>query len=305
MTDLQITYFLSVAETKKISVTAEELHVSSPAISKQISSMEEELGITLFTRSTSGMTLTMVGKILYDYYTNQRQILDNILTKARDSQFIHPNELHISVLPRWDLWEKLSVLRRELAIATSTDEIPSRLECHVCFNPIENGILDDELMDGAICFAEDVFAYTEKKNLDFCEIARIPKVFLFSSSLEISKKPDLSPKDLTGLPMLCISAKECIHAHTECIKLCHSYGLNPNVIFMDSLEDIFLSLGMGDGFFICDSWVTLTKSDAFHTLEVPDTHSVVLAWSKSSTNPGLAALIDLCRNRINWTKKST
>lgn len=59
MTHLQIEYFLSVATTKSISRTASELFVSPPAVSKQISLMEQELDLKLFTRGTQGMELTL------------------------------------------------------------------------------------------------------------------------------------------------------------------------------------------------------------------------------------------------------
>ena len=48
MTQSQITYFLTVADTLSFSKAAAALFVSQPAVSKQVSLLEEELGLILF-----------------------------------------------------------------------------------------------------------------------------------------------------------------------------------------------------------------------------------------------------------------
>lgn len=57
-----IRYFLEVAETLNFSRAAERLHVSQPALSKQIRALEEELGAALFQRTTVKVRLTEAGE---------------------------------------------------------------------------------------------------------------------------------------------------------------------------------------------------------------------------------------------------
>ena len=46
--DLRVlNYFLTVAREKTISRAAEVLHISQPALSKQLKKLEEELGVSL------------------------------------------------------------------------------------------------------------------------------------------------------------------------------------------------------------------------------------------------------------------
>jgi len=52
MNDLEIDYFMAVATNLSFTKTSEELYVSQPAISRQIASLEKELGVTLFTGRT-------------------------------------------------------------------------------------------------------------------------------------------------------------------------------------------------------------------------------------------------------------
>lgn len=54
-------YAIRLAEVRSFSGLSNELNISQPALSKQIGALEQELGIKLFDRSTSPLTLTPAG----------------------------------------------------------------------------------------------------------------------------------------------------------------------------------------------------------------------------------------------------
>ena len=54
----QLRYFVLAAELEHFGAEAERLHIVQPAVSKQIASMERELGLTLFDRTHRRATLT-------------------------------------------------------------------------------------------------------------------------------------------------------------------------------------------------------------------------------------------------------
>jgi len=57
----QLRTFAAVAELGHLTRAAERLHVSQPAVSAQIRALEDDLGLPLFERSPSGMSLTPAG----------------------------------------------------------------------------------------------------------------------------------------------------------------------------------------------------------------------------------------------------
>lgn len=57
-------YFVAVVEEGTITGAAERLFISQPALTKQIRQLERHLGVVLFLRSKSGMSVTPAGKTL-------------------------------------------------------------------------------------------------------------------------------------------------------------------------------------------------------------------------------------------------
>jgi len=65
MIDIQkIETFLAAAGNLSLSGTAKQLHLSQPAVSHQIKSLEQALNVTLFVRSNMGLQLTEAGRLL-------------------------------------------------------------------------------------------------------------------------------------------------------------------------------------------------------------------------------------------------
>ncbi len=67
MDDHRLKVFCTVAETKSFSKASEIVHLTQPAVSLQIQALEELYETKLFDRSSSTVTLTPAGEILYRY----------------------------------------------------------------------------------------------------------------------------------------------------------------------------------------------------------------------------------------------
>ncbi len=65
MTLRQLLYFARIVEIGSLSRAAQALHVAQPALSQQVSRLEEELGVTLLLRSVRGVVPTQAGLAVY------------------------------------------------------------------------------------------------------------------------------------------------------------------------------------------------------------------------------------------------
>ncbi|MBM6828825.1 LysR family transcriptional regulator [Anaerotignum lactatifermentans] len=79
MNSMQLSCFLTVAETLNFAKAAQHLNVTQPAVTQQIHSLEEELNVTLFLRTTRKVELTRAGLM---FIPDAKSILD-IMERAK------------------------------------------------------------------------------------------------------------------------------------------------------------------------------------------------------------------------------
>lgn len=80
MNTRQMKYFIKAFELGNMTKAAATLHVAQPALTQQIHLLEDELGVTLFVRSTRGVKPTGEGMLLYKHAQTIIRQIDN--TKA-------------------------------------------------------------------------------------------------------------------------------------------------------------------------------------------------------------------------------
>ncbi|WP_248323710.1 MULTISPECIES: LysR family transcriptional regulator [unclassified Caballeronia] len=89
--------FLAVAELRHFSRAADALHVSQPALSKQIGALEASLGGKLFERGRHGAELTLFGEAFLPDAQALMRDADDILARARDASSGRTGHLRIGI----------------------------------------------------------------------------------------------------------------------------------------------------------------------------------------------------------------
>src|SRR5216684_3334081 len=68
-------YFAAVAAHGSFSRAANQLHLTQPALSRQVKSLEDEIGVALIVRGQNTISLTLAGE---DFYEEAKDILARV-----------------------------------------------------------------------------------------------------------------------------------------------------------------------------------------------------------------------------------
>lgn len=101
--------FISLAETRSFSRSAELRHVTQPAFSRRIQSLEAWLGVDLIDRSIYPACLSEAGEIFYEQATEMLGLINSVRTLIRGKRmteqntigFAAPHALSLCFMPRF------------------------------------------------------------------------------------------------------------------------------------------------------------------------------------------------------------
>jgi LysR family transcriptional activator of nhaA len=132
-------YFCAVARTGSITKASAELHVSPPAISAQLRSLEENFGEKLLARSGRNLVLTEMGRIVFTFGEEIFALGRELVNTVKDRPSGRPLRLTIGVvdvvpkmIAQW-LIEPALRLREPVRIVCregSSDQLLSQLAIH-------------------------------------------------------------------------------------------------------------------------------------------------------------------------------
>lgn len=89
-------YFREVALQGSLRHAAERLFVAQSALSRQISALEEELGVALFERRARGMALTEAGRLLLEYADDSRARLEKLRGQIHEFEALERGQVEIA-----------------------------------------------------------------------------------------------------------------------------------------------------------------------------------------------------------------
>jgi len=209
MNTTQLECFLAVAQNLNFSKAAASVALTQPAVSHQIRSLEEELGVQLFTRTSKSVALTRAGMQFIGDASAILRIAKSARTRLNEPQtqnavFLglgchnhHELDLVPSMLRR--LHEEFPTLRPNLRIAPA----------HAL-----QGLLENETLHALLGF------YNEQHPASFSglyeELCRCPVVCLCDENHPLAEREWVAEEDLTGSMILCGPYREpdaLLHLH--------------------------------------------------------------------------------------------
>ena len=96
---LALRYFLEVAQCLNFSHAAQNLHISQPGLSQQITLLEQHLGFKLLQRTTRNVTLTEEGEYLYKNLVHSFENIEHVLHELQELKMVPQKTIKIATVP--------------------------------------------------------------------------------------------------------------------------------------------------------------------------------------------------------------
>ena len=284
MNTLQLTYFIDAAECKSFSAAAKKNLISQPAISRVISDLEEELGVSLFTRSKHGAQLTPEGELYYELFHEFMERFQETSQQALKMGDPSNGTVMIGVLSYFNVYKEIQEIRD--AVAVKYPDLKIEIVFCTHFRDLMNRINRGEVQAG-ITVDHSVYTMFESDSL---ELSKANRIILYSREYPLAGGPDLTPYDFRNEPFIVVDADG--NGAKRIREFCAPYGFEPEILATDGTEDSIMYLQSLKGVTIVDQWLRFVSQPEFTYIPMDEETRLVLTWKEPQENPSLRLMIE-------------
>ena len=192
---VHLKYAVEVAKTKSISKAAENLYMGQPNLSRAIKELEDSLGITIFSRTSKGISVTPDGEEFLQYAKRILAQVDQVEELYRVGK-THKQKLSVCV-PRSSY---ISAAFAEFAKGLSMESPAEIFYKETNSSRTVNNIVKEEYNLGIVRFQTAFERYYqnlfEEKNLEHEILTEFSYVLLVSKHSPLAKKGNVQLRDL-------------------------------------------------------------------------------------------------------------
>lgn len=267
-------YFLVVAREENITRAAEQLHITQPTLSRQLSQLQDELGVMLFHRGRHGIALTEDGMLL------RRRALEIVALSDKTAREMSHEEDMLSGEIAIGSGETKSILSLTSMMADFRKTHPDvTFEMYTAIADDVKDRLDRGLLDiGLLIEPVDISQYHYLR-LPGMEKAGV----LVRTDSPLAEKASVRPEDLVGIPLLMVKRpymrNEMVHwfgSYYDQIQVAATYDLIYNAAMMVK-NDVGVAL--------CIELESHFDGLCFRPVSPPAETGSVLVWKEEQTLP--------------------
>lgn len=200
MNTAQLICFLTISETLNFAKAAQQLNISQPAVTRQIQSLEEELNVKLFRRTTRNVELTHSGIMFINDAKNILDIMERAKKRTENSfedtrtPFIIGCHVHNELLQFSEILKKMK---------------KSYPHIYPHFKVIPFQHLFQYLSEGSVDLITSFEETALQKNIQYKEVAKINLAAILPKSNPLSVKQELVAEDLNQDKLILIEPRKC------------------------------------------------------------------------------------------------
>lgn len=289
----QLEYFIAVSEHLNFTKAAKQYYISQTAVTQQIKSLEQELGVQLFIRNNRHVELTPAGKtFLGDAKAILRRTRDAV-DRAKRADTVFTGNLNIGFIKGFektnlsDLLAEFHVQYPNIALTLTRENV----------SELYDGILDHNL-DIIINLR---YSMDDLEEMNTRVVSYYPLLAVMPASHPLAHRTSIKRSELKGYPLVDIKKSDNRYGETTTILNAFTRaGFLPNVQYVsDDIETSILAVAAGIGYALLPAYITDSLSLKEKVISVPiegeeKKMTVIAAWHKENENPALQRFLKDC-----------
>jgi DNA-binding transcriptional LysR family regulator len=285
----QLRYFVAVAEELNFHRAGERLHITQPALWRQIRDLEQEIGVALLNRQPRGIELTEAGR---SFLEDCRDILERMEAARLQAQRVATGQvgtLHIG-------FNEIVGRRREFPkfLKEFRKAYPGiNLQLHIMMSQRQVDALRNAEIDAGFVFRH----VSERSDFEAMIFGKDDFVLALPREHELSRASSLKLSDLEGQPLIMPNPRNNATAHEKLVAALRKVGITPHVAQFSDNENTLLNLvSAGAGLAFVNSSCRVPDGQGVTLRAVADLSLPValeMTWLRSNQNPALSRLVDV------------
>jgi len=269
-------YFIGVAEEENVSRAALKLHVSQPALSRQIRDLEDELGFLLLERSAKSVHLTEAGRAFLIEARAVLQRAEDAVKAARAIATGESGELHVGYAPSITARILPQILRAFQA------ELP---KVRVRLHDFSTEEMLAGLREGRLQIAFVVrLTPALLRGLRFAELSRDSICLAVAPEHPLAGRRAVTLVEIAREPLITYSRKDYPDAYENLIDLFATIKIKPRIVEEhDSVSSLIAAVESGTGVAVAPQSLACTAGPRLKLIPFSPALAplvVGVAWSK-------------------------
>ncbi len=280
----QLRYFVVTAEERSITAAAKRLHLSQPALSRQIRALEEELGVALFDRIKQRIHLTEAGSFFLERARRMLCDAETSVQRLRERFGEAKRTIRLGFLTIFlddIVAPAVRAMRKE---SPRTEVALFELSPKAQLDRLRDGELDLALLGNLA--EEDRSRYTVRS------LMRNPMAVVLPGDHRLADRRQVALKELAGERFVSLSDTIFPERRQFLRQICRSQGFDPAIVEeSDSIALLLAAVSSGQGVALlpAHSGKLPHSGCVFVKMSTPVVHAEVMAVHRKGSDEGALA----------------
>jgi DNA-binding transcriptional LysR family regulator len=290
-------YFVAVAEELHFGRAAARVRIAQPPLSQQIRQLEQELGVTLFTRANRRVDLTSAGRAFLEEATRVLTQAEQAVRTAQRASRGEIGRLAIGFVPSADL----DVLPRVLRVWKARFPYVE-IELHSLLPPAQvDALRDDRLQIGFLRLPVDA------SGLVVAPILREPLLAALPRGHRLARSARVRLADLAEETMILFPSHVAPEYHDVFLGACRRAGFTPKVLHPGSMQTNLGLVSAGLGVALMPASIrNLRRAGVVYRPLAPPVPQVemAIAYRRDARSTVLAAFLDVLHEVVGRRRRA-